>query len=71
MISNLLSSSSNTLMMAEELEEELCSRHEIQVENESKHQQVVKMAQNIGVLVPDNMRDPVITEKRINVSKLC
>ena len=49
-----------------ELEEELRSRHEswiAKVEQEQKWQKVVDTAKNIGVSVPEEMKDPASTDE--------
>ena len=60
----------------EEIEQELRSRHEARVVQEEKRQKVADIAQNLGVSVPDEVKDTVIIEKEsvrtqlINLNKV-
>ena len=47
----------------EEIEEELRSRHELQVVQEAKRQKVVDIAQNLGLSIPEEVKDELIIEK--------
>ena len=47
----------------DELKEELQIRHKLQAENDRKRQRVVDTAQNLGVSVPDEVRDSTIVDR--------
>ena len=53
-----------------QLEEALRARHEIQQEKEEKRQQVVETAQNLGLSIPDEVKESKVLDKADLRSKL-
>ena len=54
----------------DELEKELKVRHDVQQEKEEKRQQVVETAQNLGLSIPDEVKESKVLDKADLRSKL-